>query len=68
MCNRDRTGHGLLVNIGLMNGVTWLSDGRAGGYLASRRIKASLDEVLSFWLRHQRLELGGSKGVDETGL
>jgi hypothetical protein len=57
-----------LVNICLMNTVTWLSDRSAGGYLTSRRIKASLDEVLSFGLRHQRLELCGSKGIDETGL
>jgi len=68
MGNRNRTGHGLLVNIGLMNRVTWLSDRRAGGYLAGRRIKASLDEVLAFGLRHPRLELGRSKGIDETGL
>ena len=29
---------------------------------------AYLDEVLSFWLRNERLELGCGKGVDETSL
>lgn len=30
--------------------------------------KSYLDKVLSFWLRHQWLQLGSCEGVDETGL
>jgi len=29
---------------------------------------AYLDEILSFWLRDERLELGCGEGVDETSL
>jgi len=31
-------------------------------------VQAYLDEVLSFWLRDERLELGCGEGVDETSL
>jgi hypothetical protein len=33
-----------------------------------RSIETSLDEILSLWLGDERLEFGGSKSVDETGL
>lgn len=70
MCNRNGTRGQLwgLMNIGLMNSVSWLSDRSACRNLTCGRIKASLDEVLSFWLSDQRLELGRCERVDETGL
>lgn len=44
-----------------------LADGHGAGEGAVWRVEASLDEVLAFGLGHERLEFGGSEGVDEAG-
>jgi hypothetical protein len=33
-----------------------------------RSIEASLNEVLAFWLSHERLQFGSGEGVNEAGL
>lgn len=32
------------------------------------RVETCLDEILAFWLRNERLQFGGSEGVDQASL